>query len=615
MPFSVKDWQNLPSTATKLNAAGIKDVEARLSGYTDARVSVIHAQLDHGAVGNGTANDRSALNDAIDDYNSRSGPAVLLIPSPPVEYLIDGPLHSVTKSFGAIIGQANTTINLTDNVGTFFNLGAVGASVNKLTMDGLLLKCSGTPTARAIVAPDLDDATIRNLRVQNVAGLIELGDTAAASAAAASRVHLINVNGTIINGSSISWARLKSAAGCKFIGCHLTSGVQTSSGQAYVEVGGGDAISDTNDFIGCVFFANPGAGGTVGIPYSFKIDATLGSVNSLRVRGGTFDGSDTAAWYYRGDSSVATARGHSILGARFETASGAIVDFSHANSGVNPFQLFKMSECDLFFGNGGNTATPFTFAGAKVSGVHIDGNDIYEQGSGTKSRIFLMGISDWSVRGNAVRKNSHSSTVIDTNYAFETNADVDRFVTADNIIHPPNGGQLRGTRGYFKHFAYAADSVERRVLDFFDGSARRPGERIAGAVASTVVTQFQLYYIRLPVEDVMRVLGIAYRVGATSNGNVMAALWDARGALVASSGSTVAASANADQKVDFSSAAILNPGQYFASVISDSATHTMNMARLHAPCGLAAQGSLSLPASITPPSNANAAPMPLLAIY
>lgn len=43
MPFSPKNWQDAPSTATPLTAAAIEDIEGRLSDYTDAEVGAVES--------------------------------------------------------------------------------------------------------------------------------------------------------------------------------------------------------------------------------------------------------------------------------------------------------------------------------------------------------------------------------------------------------------------------------------------------------------------------------------------------------------------------------------------------------------------------------------------
>lgn len=44
--FSAKAWQDEPSTATKINAAGLIDLETRLAGYTDTQVATVAATPD-----------------------------------------------------------------------------------------------------------------------------------------------------------------------------------------------------------------------------------------------------------------------------------------------------------------------------------------------------------------------------------------------------------------------------------------------------------------------------------------------------------------------------------------------------------------------------------------
>lgn len=41
MPFTVKDWQDSPSTATPLNAAALEDLEDRLADYVDQEVGTL----------------------------------------------------------------------------------------------------------------------------------------------------------------------------------------------------------------------------------------------------------------------------------------------------------------------------------------------------------------------------------------------------------------------------------------------------------------------------------------------------------------------------------------------------------------------------------------------
>lgn len=603
-----------PYARTLLASAGASAARGLIGG-----AQILDVKVDFSAVGDNVADDRTAINNAIAAYNATVGPAVLFLPRPSTSYLISGGLNAITKSNGAVIAQHGTIVNLTDNVGTFFTLGAIGTPVTKFRMEGLTLKCSGVPTAHAIVAPDLDDSYL-DVRMENVAGLLMLGDPTAANNATVSRLKG-RITGTVRNSSTLSWIHSQSSAGSGLF-VHVTSGPQTPNGQAYLRFGGGDALNDTFDLLpGSVMFANPGGGGTVGIPYSVRVDATLGAVNNLTIHG-TLDGSDTAAIFYRGDSSVVTSRGYQFR-CRMETAAGAIVDFLHQNNGSFPFQDFDLSHCRLFYGNASDNVTPFTFIGDQVSGVAVDDNRIFEMGSGTVPRMFLWRITDWSARGNKIRKTSNTN-FINANYIHETgtlptSGDSDRFVTEGNVYPPPTGGYLTGTRGYFKHAAYAANSKNRRVRDFFNGSQVRYGDQIGGVITATAITQFKHYYNLIRIEEVARLTGIVSRTGAVQNGNLKVALWDigtsGNFVAIASSGSTAAAAANAINEVAFTTATVVNPGDYLISIMSDSATQELLMSRRQWPYGSTTELAFALPASVTPPTTEPGALTPLLTVF
>lgn len=81
MPFTPKNWQDAPSTATPISAVALEDVEERVTDYTDTRVDPVEAgkitalvseeapinpeHPEWGAVGNGTTDDSSAFSDIL----------------------------------------------------------------------------------------------------------------------------------------------------------------------------------------------------------------------------------------------------------------------------------------------------------------------------------------------------------------------------------------------------------------------------------------------------------------------------------------------------------------------------------------------------------------------
>ncbi len=396
---------------------------------------------------------------------------------PPGNYAINGTPDAITASniriFG--VGPGATRITQTDNVGTLFTFGAIGDNAARIQVDGLYLICTGSPTDYAINCVDMDDSVFRDIRIQDCQGFVLLGgiDNVAgvATTSACSRVHFYNCTGTIKTGSDLSWLRIRAGFGVKFIGCHLTAGVCASNAQGYVYIGGDfvtisgtdhGAQNDTMIFDDCIFFSNPGGGGTSGIPYGFKIDATKASVNNLWVANGTFDGTDTAGIWFRGDSTVDTARGFQFAENRFETAAKKIIDLSHAGNGSNYAEVFHFDHNTFFYGNASDSLVPITCDGGQLHGVVLDGNAIYQMQTPTGTQIVNMSCSYWSAIGNHFRK--IASGGLAANYIFQTNApsagsNPDFFFTGGNVYDPP------GT-GFFNHMAYGGGaSTNRRVLE------------------------------------------------------------------------------------------------------------------------------------------------------
>lgn len=79
MPFSPKPWEDLPSTATPITAAALIDLEERVTDYARTVPGVINVREDHGAIGDGVADDSAAIQAAIDEAVLAGG-AVVFIP-------------------------------------------------------------------------------------------------------------------------------------------------------------------------------------------------------------------------------------------------------------------------------------------------------------------------------------------------------------------------------------------------------------------------------------------------------------------------------------------------------------------------------------------------------
>jgi hypothetical protein len=66
MPFTPKNWQAAPSTATPISDTALEDMETRLSAYTDTRFAKLPVNVkEYGAVGDGSTNDAAAITSAI----------------------------------------------------------------------------------------------------------------------------------------------------------------------------------------------------------------------------------------------------------------------------------------------------------------------------------------------------------------------------------------------------------------------------------------------------------------------------------------------------------------------------------------------------------------------
>jgi hypothetical protein len=71
MPFTTKDWQDTPSTATPITAAALEDLEGRVTGYADVTAKSVVA--DPG-VPNGTTDNTAYLSGLATQAVTRNVP-------------------------------------------------------------------------------------------------------------------------------------------------------------------------------------------------------------------------------------------------------------------------------------------------------------------------------------------------------------------------------------------------------------------------------------------------------------------------------------------------------------------------------------------------------------
>jgi hypothetical protein len=94
MPFTGKDWKDFPDTSTPITAAALEDLESRLATYTNLQGGPIFNVKDatYGAVGNDSADDTSAVQNAIFAANAAGGGTIAF---PPGTYKITSSLYAV----------------------------------------------------------------------------------------------------------------------------------------------------------------------------------------------------------------------------------------------------------------------------------------------------------------------------------------------------------------------------------------------------------------------------------------------------------------------------------------------------------------------------------------
>ena len=133
---------------------------------------------------------------------------------------------------------------------------------------------------------------------------------------------------------------------------------------------------------------------------------------------------------------------------------------------------------------------------------------------------------------------------------------------------------------------------------------------------SSTATANQAYYGRIVVPTGATISGIYYRVGATSSGNVTAALYDSSGTRLANRATgTAQATAAFGQAIAFDSAVTLEPGVYAICLVFSSGTATFRSAFTFGANNTAGPGAGATPTSITFPAAAGLSSIPVMATY
>lgn len=430
------------------------------------------------------ADNLEVFNEAVAIVNDRGGDTSIYVPDG--NFQISAPIDSIIAPRSVVFGNGRSSkITNTGSTGRILQLGTTSDGARWSEIWGLSLECDNAPNnEHAIKVVDAADWRIGNLYLNDVAGVIELGDADGGAARGVMDGILAVIRDD--NTNSTDWYLLNHSSQCSFVNCHTRGGhfwpYDVNNNSAYVKVaslGGSDGLTLSNFRCFCEpLDSATGAqvsNGTVGKPYGLYLDGTAESVNNLRVNELGMDGTHKAAIYFRGDSTVDTNRVHTFDQFRFETAAGVCVDYNVSGSGSNVTEIISFGKGRFVYGNHpSETDTPFTFSGTKMRGVTFGpGVTISEKGGApARTQIFNMGINDWSIF-NPSLLGSGIGDALNVSYVVTTTADVDRYTLELN----PGGNT---TTGYINHYAYGSASDKRVIRVKNQMAPRRVVHEVGG---------------------------------------------------------------------------------------------------------------------------------------
>ncbi len=226
MAFGIKDWKNSPDTTTPLSAAGIEDLETRLSDYTDAQFFNVKGRV-YGATGDGVADDTAEIQAAITAATAAGGGVVYF---PPGTYKV-------------------TTVNLASNVHL---QGFGGATLQQATGQTTpILYHAQTGVDPISDASLLTDCTIRGLKL--------IGDLTVAAETVRCGIFIgqgrdIRVENCTFTNCYSSAVCIRNALRVWYIDNRVETCAQLAGGRNALDFSGSD-FTDTSDHTG-IFVAH-----------------------------------------------------------------------------------------------------------------------------------------------------------------------------------------------------------------------------------------------------------------------------------------------------------------------------------------------------------------------
>lgn len=163
MGFTPKDWKDYPDTSTPITQAALEDLETRVTDFAAERTAV--SVKEFGATGDGTTDDTTAVQAAIDAVNTAGGGGVFF---PAGTYLVTG----VTLYKNMVVqGEGyNSVIRCdTGNVVSVVGTSGSGNSKSSVTIRNLAIR--GSSVTQANIGLKLKIAnlvTIQDVKISDI---------------------------------------------------------------------------------------------------------------------------------------------------------------------------------------------------------------------------------------------------------------------------------------------------------------------------------------------------------------------------------------------------------------------------------------------------------------
>ena len=417
--YGAQHLRNIKTALVSLGTASstkgdvqVKHFPTGTGAITSRTVNVMLREVqsvkNFGAVGDGTTDDKAAINLAIDWLNGAQHRSIVF---PNGNYAISGVLTTITATNWAILGRGGRggcRITMTSGTsGAVFVVGNSTTDAPRGCIRGFTFNFTNTPTVSDYVIDVVNGADLEfsEIGLLNAAGAFRVGGTTTNS----TRTKFHNWTGNC-NGGETSDANIliRYASTTWVTDVVLTGQGGGNSGtkamMQIVPVSGG--LVDTLWVQRCafqMFTTDEPPASADGKAYGVYIDRTLGDVTNLWFRDCAFDHTTTKAFYmFDTDGVISTpaSRNINIVNCRFATDAGAGIhfDFSDANTSFEA-RMFNISNNNIFIADN-------SYA------IHYQGRDLDTGTNNTRG----LNISFNHCQDEVTATNKTYAIVIDTSY-------------------------------------------------------------------------------------------------------------------------------------------------------------------------------------------------------